>query len=147
MIFDMAFGCTRHGLFSLLVGLACSLIPEVLVCAAWVLAEALTNFLLVTSLWLITRCDGTEESNIRCPLGLGSIAALVGLTRTLMLRLASVYYFFLVPPWPPERIWIREAIKKTLFYALPVIVFISGWCGFNYFNSGSSPPRLRRANN
>jgi len=37
----------------------------------------------------------------------------------------------------------REAIRKTLFFALPVIVFILGWCGFNYFNNGYFGPTTR----
>ena len=143
MIFDMAFRRTRHGLCSLLVGLACSLIPEVLVYESSVMTEALTNFLLVTSLWLITRYDGAGESNIRYPLGLGSIVALAGLTRPLMICLVPVYYCFLVPLWPPAKILRREAIKRTLFFALPVIVFILGWCGFNYFNNGYFTPTTR----
>ena len=143
MIFDMAFRRTRHGLYSLLVGLVCSLIPEVLVYESAVMTEAMTNFLLVTSLWLITRCDGDGESNIRYPLGLGSIVALAGLTRPLMICLVPVYYCFLVPLWPPAKILGREAIKRTLFFALPVIVLILGWCGFNYFNNGFFSPTTR----
>jgi len=136
MIFDMAFRRTRHGLFSLFGGLTCSLIPELLIYEASVLTEALTNFLLVTSLWLISRCDDAGESNVRYPLGLGSIVALAGLTRPLMICLAPVYYFFLVPLWPPRKILRRETIRRSLFFALPVIVGILGWCGFNYFNNG-----------
>ena len=143
MIFDMAFRRTRHGLFSLLVGLACSLIPEVLAYESLVMTEALTNFLLVTSLWLITRCDGAGESNIRYPLELGLIVALAGLTRPLMICLVPVYYCFLVPLWPPAKILRREAITRTLFFALPVVVFILGWCGFNYFNNGYFTPTTR----
>jgi hypothetical protein len=37
----------------------------------------------------------------------------------------------------------RKAIKRTLFFALPVIVFILGWCGFNYLNSGYFTPTTR----
>jgi hypothetical protein len=143
MIFDMAFRRTHHGLFSLLVGLTCSLIPEVLLYEAWALTEALTNFLLVTSLWFITRSDGAGENNIRYPLGLGMIVALAGLTRPLMICLVPVYYCFLVPLWPPAKILRRGAIKRTLVFALPVIVFILGWCGFNYFNSGYLSPTTR----
>jgi hypothetical protein len=143
MIFDIAFRRTRHGPFSLLVGLACSLIPELLAYEYWVMTEALTNFLLVTSLWLITRGDGTGESNIRYPLGLGSIVALAGLTRPLMICLVPVYYCCLVPLWPPAKILRRGALKKTLFFTLPVIVLILGWCGFNYFNSGYFTPTTR----
>jgi len=143
MIFDMAFRRTRHGLFSLLVGLTCSLIPEVLVYESLVETEVLTNFLLVVSLWLITRADGAGESNIRYPLGLGTIVALAGLTRPLMICLVPVYYCFLVPLWPPAKIVQREAIKRTLSFALPVIVFILGWCGFNYFNHGYFTPTTR----
>ena len=119
MIFDMAFRRTRHGLFSLLVGLACSLIPEVLVYESWVMTEALTNFLLVTSLWLITRCDGAGESNIRYPLGLGSIVALAGLTRPLMICLVPVYYCFLVPLWPPAKILRRENHQENTLFCAP----------------------------
>jgi hypothetical protein len=143
MIFDMAFRRTRHGLYSLLVGLACSLTPEVLVYESSVMTEALTNFLLVTSLWLITRCDRVGESNIRYPLGLGSIVALAGLTRPLMICLVPVYYCFLVTPWPPTKLLKRETIERTLFFALPAVVFILGWCGFNYFNNGFFTPTTR----
>jgi glycerol uptake facilitator-like aquaporin len=140
MIFDMAFRRTHHGLYSLLVGLACSLTPEVLVYESSVMTEALTTFLLVTSLWLMTRYDGDWENNIRYPLGLGSTVALAGLTRPLMICLVPVYYCFLVPLWPPAKILQRETLKRTLFFALPVIVFIFGWCGFNYFNNGLFSP-------
>jgi hypothetical protein len=137
MIFDMAFRRTRHGLFSLFVGLTCSLIPEALIYEASVLTEALTNFLLMTSLWFISRCDDAGESNVRYPLGLGAIVALAGLTRPLMICLAPLYYFFLVPSRPLKKILRRETIKRTFFYALPVVAGILGWCGFNYFNNGN----------
>jgi len=143
MIFDIAFRRTRHGFFSLLVGLACSLIPEFLMFEPLVLTEALTSFLLVTSLWLISRGEEAGESNIRYPLGLGLIVALAGLTRPLMICLVPVYYCFLVPLWPPANILRRDAIKRTVFFALPVMVFILGWCGFNYFNSGYFTPTTR----
>jgi len=143
MIFEMSFRRTRHALGSFLIGLGSSLIPEVLVYESWVSAEVLTNFLLVTSLWLITRCDGAGESNSRYLLGLGSILALAGLTRPLMICLAPVYYCFLVPLWPPAQIWRRENIKKTLFFALPVIVSVLGWCGINYLNNGFFTPSTR----
>jgi hypothetical protein len=143
MIFDMAFRRTRHGLCSLLVGLACGFIPEILFFESAVITETLTNFLLVTSLWLITRNDGTGESNIRYPLRLGLIVALAGLTRPLMICLVPIYYCFLVPLWPPANILRRDAIKRTVFFALPVMVFILGWCGFNYFNSGYFTPTTR----
>jgi hypothetical protein len=143
MIFDMAFRRTRHGLCSLLVGLTCGFIPEVLGCESVVMTEALTSFLLVTSIWLVTRCDSARESNIQYPLALGSIVALAGLTRPLMICLVPVYYCFLVPLWPPAKMLRREAIRKTLFFALPVIVFILGWCGFNYFNNGYFGPTTR----
>jgi hypothetical protein len=107
------------------------------------MTEALTNFFLVTSLWLISRGDGAGKSNIRYALELGSIVALAGLTRPLMICLVPVYYCFLVPPWPPAKILQREAIRRTLAFALPVIVFILGWCGFNYFNNGYFTPSTR----
>jgi 4-amino-4-deoxy-L-arabinose transferase-like glycosyltransferase len=143
MVFDMAFRRTRNGLIAFLTGLACSLLPQVLIYESWVMTETLTNFLLVASLWLITRCEGAGESNIRYPLGLGLIVALAGLTRPLMICLAPVYYCFLIPLWPPANILKREAIKRTLSFALPVTVFILGWCGFNYFNSGYFTPTTR----
>ena len=143
MIFDMAFRRTRHGLCSLLVGLTCSLVPEVLVYESLIMTETLTNFLLVTSLWLITRYDGAGESSIRYPLGLGSIVALAGLTRPLMICLVPVYCCFLVPLWPPAKVLQREATRRILFFTLPVIVFILGWCGFNYFNNGYFTPTTR----
>src|SRR5208282_2309404 len=64
MIFDMTFRRTRHGLYSLLVGLACSLIPDVLVFESSLMTEALTGFLLVASVWLISRYDGAGEGGI-----------------------------------------------------------------------------------
>ncbi|MFZ0964981.1 MAG: hypothetical protein WAO35_29335 [Terriglobia bacterium] len=143
MIFDMAFRRTRHGLYSLLVGLACSLIPEVLEYESLVMSESLANFFLVASLWLITRRDGGGESNFRFPLGLGLIVALAGLTRPLLISLVPVYYCFLVPLWPPADFLKTRVLKRTFFFALPVIVFILGWCGFNYFNSGYFTPTTR----
>lgn len=143
MIFDMTFRRTRHGLFSLLVGLACSLIPEVLIYESSLMTEALTSFLLVSTFWLITRCEDGENGSILLPLGLGSLAALAGLTRPLMLCLVPVYYCFLVRLWPPGKMSGREAIKRTIYYALPVVVLILGWCGFNYFNNGYFTPTVR----
>jgi hypothetical protein len=143
MIFDMAFRRTRHGLYSLLIGLACSLIPEILMIEPEVMTEALTNFLLVTSLWLIFLRDGSGENNIRYLLGLGSVVALAGLTRPLMLCLVPVYFSFLVPLWPPESILRREAIKRIFSFVLPVIVSVLGWCAFNYFNNGYFTPTTR----
>ena len=143
MIFDMTFRRTRHGLFSLLVGLVCSLTPEVLFYEDWVMTEALTTFLLVASLWLIIRYECAGKSNVGYRLGLGSIIALAALTRPLIIALVPVYYCFLIPLWPPARILEREAVKKALSFALPPVVLILGWCGFNYFNSGFFTPTTR----
>jgi hypothetical protein len=147
MIFEMAFRRTRHGHFSLLVGLTCSLTPEVLIYESSVMSEALTNFLLVTSLWLITRYDDDTNNSIRYPLTLGTIVALTGLTRPLMLCLVPLYYCFLAPLWSPARIFSREAIKRTLSFALPAIILIFGWCGFIYFNTGSFTPTTAAGHN
>jgi hypothetical protein len=147
MIFEMAFRRTRHGLFSLLVGLVCSLSPEILVYESSIMTEALTNFLLVTSIWLIDRYEGAGESNIRYPLGLGLIVTLACLTRPLMICLLPVYYGFLVPLWPPAKTLQREAIQRTLAFALPAIVLIFSWCGFNYFNSGFFTPSTYAGHN
>jgi hypothetical protein len=136
MLFDMAFRRTRHALFALLVGLACSLTPEVLTYESSLMTEALTSFLLVSSFWLITRMEGGGEQKTANLLGLGSVVTLMGLTRPLMLCLVPAYYCFLVPPWPPARILQRAALKRTLFFALPAILGILGWCEFNYMNNG-----------
>ena len=143
MIFDIAFRRTRHGIFSLLVGVTCSLIPEFLLYESTIATEVLSNFLLVTSVWFVTRCDGTEVNNFRYPLGLGLIVTLAGLTRPLMLCLVPVYYFLLIPLWPLAKILKRQLIRRTLIFALPVIVFVLGWCGFNYFNNGLFTPTTR----
>jgi hypothetical protein len=147
MIFDMAFRRTRHTLFSFLVGIVCSLTPEVLTFESSLMTEALTNFLLVASIWLIVRHDGAGEGKLRYPLGLGLIVALLSLTRPLMICLWPVYYCFLVPVWPPAKILQRAALKRALLFALPAIVFIGGWCGFNYFNSGYFTPTTRAGGN
>jgi hypothetical protein len=143
MIFDMAFRRTRHSLFSFFVGIVCSLIPEVIIFESGVMAETLTSFLLVTSFWLFTRWDGSAENNIRHPLALGSIVALAGLTRPLMICLVPVYYLFLIPVLPPAKMLRLEALKRTFFFALPICVFILGWCGFNYLNGGYFTPTTR----
>jgi hypothetical protein len=140
MIFDMAFRRTRHSLWSLLIALVCSLTPEVLEYESSMMSEALTGFLLVASLWLITRDEHAGENNIRYPLGLGLTIALAGLTRPLMIALVPVYYCFLVPLGPPARLLQRVTLRRTLLFSLPVIVFISAWCSFNYVNSGYFTP-------
>ena len=147
MIFEMAFRRTRHALFSLLVGLACSLAPEILIYESSIMTEALTNFLVVASVWLFTRLDDEGKGNILYPLGLGAIVALACLTRPLMLCLVPVYFCFLVPLWPPAKILRREAITKALSFALPVIVMIFGWCGLVYFNTGHFSPTTLAGHN
>lgn len=143
MIFDMALRRTRHGPCALIVGLACSLIRDVLLFESYLATETLASFLLVASLWLITRAEGTSESKMWYPLGVGSILALAGLNRPLMLCLIPVYYSFMVPIWPPANILRRDGIKKTLLFAVPVIVLVFGWCGFNYLKSGFFSPTTR----
>jgi hypothetical protein len=147
MIFDMAFRRTCHGLFSLLVGLACSLAPEVLIYESSIMTEALTNFLLVASIWVITRFDDEGKIYGLDALGLGLIVALMCLTRPLMLCLLPVYFCFLVPLWPPSRILQREVITRALSFAIPVIVLIFGWCGLIYFNTGSFTPTTLAGHN
>jgi len=147
MIFEMAFRRTHHALFSLLIGIACSLTPEVLVYESSVMTEALTNFLLVASLWLITRYDRDGETNIWYPMALGITVALAGLTRPLMLCLVPVYFLFLAPPWRPAQILHREYIKKALSFVLPAVVIIFGWCGLIYFNTGSFTPTTLAGHN
>ncbi|MGO8813687.1 MAG: hypothetical protein ACLQVG_03345 [Terriglobia bacterium] len=143
MIFDLAFRRTRHSLFSCFVGLACSLIPELIIFEGGVMAETLTSFLLVTSVWLFTRGDGAAENNFRYPFSMGLTVALAGLTRPLMICLVPVYYCFLNPVWLPAKMLRREALRRTCFFALPICVFILGWCGFNYLNSGYFTPTTR----
>ncbi|MGO8817959.1 MAG: hypothetical protein ACLQVG_25220 [Terriglobia bacterium] len=140
MIFDMAFRRTCHALFSFLVGLVCSLLPRLLIFERAVMTEALTSFLLVTSFWLISRYGGARDGNVRYPLALGTIVALAGLTRPLMMSLAPVYYCFLVPLWPPTRILRPAGLKRTLAFASPAVLLIMGWCGYNYFKSGYFTP-------
>lgn len=147
MIFDMAFRRTRHGLFSLLVGLACSLAPEVLIYESSIMTEALTNFLLVGSLWLVDRFDNKGKSHVLYPLGTGLVVALTCLTRPLMLCLVPVYFCFLVPLWPPAEILQRKAMTRSLTFAFPVIVMIFGWCGLVYFNTGSFTPTTLAGHN
>ena len=143
MIFAMAFRRTRHGLYSLLVGLVCGLSPQVLVYESSVMTEALTNFLLVASLWLIDRFDGDGESTIRYPLGLGLIVTLACLTRPLMICLLPPFVHQYWQPrwqWQWQYNWQRAAVKRTLAFALPTIILIFTWCGFNYLNSGFFTP-------
>lgn len=147
MIFEMAFRRTHHALFSLLVGLACSLAPEVLIYESSVMTEALTNFLLVASFWLMTRFNEKVESHIPYPLALGAIVALAGLTRPLMLCLVPVYYCFLVPLWPPAKILRREFFKRTISFALPAMAIIFSWCGLVYHNTGSFTPTTLSGHN
>lgn len=143
MIFDMALRHTHRGSVALIVALACSLIRDVLIYESYIATETLAAFLVVTSLWLVARADGTGESKMWYPLGVGATLALGGLNRPLMLCLIPVYYCFMVPIWPLANILRPESIKKTLLFALPVIVFVFGWCGFNYFNSGFFSPTTR----
>jgi hypothetical protein len=143
MIFDMALRLTRHGPSALVIALACSLIRDVLLYEPAIATEALASFLLVASFWLITRGAGTAEDNVWYPLGVGLTAALAGLNRPLLLCLIPVYYFFLVPIWPPANILRRDVHKKSLLFAFPVLALVLGWCGFNYFNSGFFTPTTR----
>jgi len=147
MIYQMAFRRTRHALFSLLIGIFCSLAPEVLIYETSIMTETLTNFLLVASLWLMDRFAGEGKPGIWFPLGLGVLVALGGLTRVLMLCLAPVYFCFLIPLWPPAKLIGREAIKKTAAYALPVILLVFGWCGFVYHHTGFFSPTTHSGHN
>jgi hypothetical protein len=143
MIFDMALRRTRNGLYAFVIGLACSLIPEILLYEFSVLTEVLTNFLLVTIFWLISRRDTSERSDVRYLLGVGTVATLAGLTRPLMICLVPVFFGFLVPFLPLPQTLRRENIQKNLAFVLPVFVGILGWCAFNYFNTGYFTPTTR----
>jgi len=143
MIFDMAFRRTRQYLYALFIAMACSLIPELLLYEFSVLTEALTNFLLVATFWLISRCEGAEKSHFRYAAAVGTLVSLAGLTRPLMLCLVPVFYLFLVPLWPVGKIWRRENLQRSLGFAIPVVVLIFGWCGFNYFRNGYFTPTTR----
>ena len=147
MIFDMVLRRTHNSLYSLLAGLICSLTPEVLTYESSLMTESLTNFLLVTSLWLISRYEAEGESRIRYPLAVGIIAALASLTRPLLICTAPVYFCYFVPVWPPGKILRREALKRALSFALPAVVLIGGWCGFNYLNAGYFSPTTRAGGN
>jgi hypothetical protein len=140
MIFAMAFRRTHQCLYAFLIGLLCSLTPEVLAFESSLMTEALTNFLLVSSLWLITRYEGSDHPQSRYPLALGSVLALLSLTRPLMICLLRVYWGFLVPLRQAAKTLQREALKRTGLFALPVMVMVLGWCGFNYLNNGYFSP-------
>ncbi len=143
MIFDMALCRTRSGEWSLLIGLACSLIPNVLTYEPFLLSEMLATFLVVAAVWLMTRDEGAEPPHFGHPLGVGLLAALAGLTRPLLLCLVPVYFCFVALPWPPANIWKRPNLKKALLFAAPVIVLVLGWCEFNYLNHGFFTPTTR----
>jgi hypothetical protein len=143
MILDMAFVVTRRGSAALVIALACSLIRDVLLYEPAIASEALAGFLLVASFWLITRGAGTAKDKVWYPLGVGLTAALAGLDRPLLLSLIPVYYFFVVPIWPPANILRLDVHKKSFLFAVPVITLVFGWCGFNYFNNGFFTPTTR----
>jgi 4-amino-4-deoxy-L-arabinose transferase-like glycosyltransferase len=143
LIFDMVYRQTRRKPFALTVGLVCSVIPELLLYEFSVLTEILTNFILVTTFWLISRWNDRAECRTSYPLALGTLAAVAGLTRPLMLCLVPVYFCFLVPPWRPRQFVRRGSIRKALAYAAPVVVLVLGWCTFNYFNNGYFTPTIR----
>jgi hypothetical protein len=143
MVFDLAFRLTRHGASALLIALACSLIRDVLLWERAIATEALASFLLVVSFWLITRGEGSGEYKAWYPLVVGLTVAFAGLNRPLMLCLIPVYYFFLVPLWPPSNILRGQVGKKSLLFAVPVVTLVLGWCAFNYFNSGFFTPTTR----
>ncbi len=143
MIFDMALRRTRHGPLSLLIGLACSLIPNVLTYEPFLLSEMLATFLVVSSVWLMVREEGPAYSTFGHPLGMGVLTALAGLTRPLLLCLVPVYFCFVIPPWPPANILKRPILKKAWLFAAPVIVLVLGWCEFNNLNHGFFTPTTR----
>ncbi len=143
MIFDMALRRTRQGPLSLLIGLACSLIPNVLTYEPFLLSEMLATFLVVASVWLMARCEGAGHPTFGHLPGVGLLVALAGLTRPLLLCLVPIYFCFVTFPWPLANILKRPILKKAFLFAAPVIVLVLGWCEFNNLNHGFFTPTTR----
>ncbi len=147
MIFAMAFQRTHHCLYAFLIGLLCSLTPEVLTFESSLMTETLTNFLLVSSIWLITHDEDSGHGLYRFSFALGSVLALLSLTRPLMICLLPLYFASVVPRWKPGKALQREVLKPAGLFAAPVMVLILSWCGFNYLNYGYFSPTTRAGGN
>lgn len=136
LIYSMAYRRTANAKFSVVVGFAGSLAPEILSFESSIMTETLAAFLLVLAVWLISHYEEAEKPPLIYPLGLGILAGLMTLNRLVMISLLPVFFFFLVPVWPVSN-WIRrETLRKALAFALPALALILGWCGLVHRNSG-----------
>ena len=143
MIFDMALRHTNSGSVALIVGLACSLIRDLLIYESYIATETLASLSRRNSLWLMARAEGTGESNMWFPLGVGTTSGVGRLNRPLMLCLIPVFYCFMLPVWTPANILSARRHQENASFRCPRVVFIFGWCGFNYFNCGFFSPTTR----
>ncbi len=147
LIYSMAFRRTRHAQFSLLVGFAGNLVPEVLAYESSIMSETLATFLLVLAVWLFSRFGRDENSPLIYPLGLGILVGLMALNRPLMISLLPVFFLFLIRAWPPANWLCSKTLKKTIAFAIPALALILGWCGLVYRNSGSFSPTTLSGHN
>jgi hypothetical protein len=140
LIYAMAYRCTRHAPFALLVGLGGSAVPEVLAYESSIMSETLATFLIVLAAWLFARYDGVDESPVVYPAAMGVLVGLMALNRPLMICLVPLLFPFVVPVWPLSNLLRRDTFVKAAAFTLPALALILGWCGLVYRNSGSFSP-------
>jgi hypothetical protein len=138
LLFSIAYSYTKNRWLSFVVGLSYSICINLLLFEANILAETLTTFLLILSLWLLIRIldRPSESSATRYYLGIGIVVGVVSLTRAQMLFLIPAYFlFFLYYHWRTKTTF-SVGLKNFSLYTIPVLVMVFGWILFNQFTVG-----------
>lgn len=142
MLFSIIKTQTGSEMLAFVVGLSHNLNLFQLLYEADILTETMTTFLIVLSLWLLSRVPHAASSFARTGLlvAVGSTAALAGLTRQQFLYLPLLYALFL----PFIQVWggntLVEKGKRTLTLLAPALLLILGWSFFHLANLGYFGP-------
>jgi hypothetical protein len=139
MLFSITFHQTRNTSLSVIIGLSYTLALNQLFFEANILAETVTTFLLVLSLFLLVRLQDKQDKRMRDYILLGIVVALAGLTRPLLLFLAPFFIFYLFFVTDTFRSNLKSP-GKLLGFIVPAFIILFGWCFFNKATVGHFGP-------
>ncbi|MBI3966927.1 MAG: hypothetical protein HY329_14940 [Chloroflexi bacterium] len=136
LLFYLAYEVTRSPWAGVVLGGTYGLGLNNLFFEAAILTEALATFLLVLSLLLCKRLLDRPSSRVWWYVAGGTVTALAGLTRPLLLFLGALYLAFIGVQLLRRLGTPAERVRLAGAFVAPLVVLVGGWSLFNYATLG-----------
>ncbi|MGA9532686.1 MAG: hypothetical protein WBR18_08235 [Anaerolineales bacterium] len=138
LVFFIAWRMTDRPSLALFSGLAYDLIAGQMLFEHVLLSETLATFLLLATIagFLLLIRDPSSGSAIGLAVGIGLLASLTGMVRTLFFILPVVLFPFIM--MAADR-W-RQRLLLAAAFSLPPLIILGGWIGFVYQHYGMMSP-------